>query len=1000
MSPLEAFCGSPLVHRFGCGLLHFLWQGLLIAMILAVAMRVLRGRSAGARYLTAWTALLAMAVSVPISVWLTAPPLGMGLAGATAGPPGAESRADSAANDAGAISPYGIGEVPIATPATAPEVGLPATASSEASEDAEAATIASLAVRASQWVRPALPWVVCCWTVGTLALAIWRLGGWIGLRRLCRLGTSPASQPAGQMLQRLVTRLRIHRAVQLLESTLVEVPTVVGWLRPVILLPASILAELPAEQLELILAHELAHVRRHDFLLNLLQTAIETLLFYHPAVWWVSGRIRVEREACCDDLAVAGCGDRLLYARALTRLEELRHGPVGPLPANVGMAADGTPLLSRIRRVLGLPGDDQEGRRTWLGGSVAVLLLVGALVGYVATAGELRSRPAQADTRPAGAAGSSGAEKPRYAGEGLVVDDATGKPVEQIAVQEGVPNPGAESGIMWITMIQSEKGVPGGRFSITHNCVKEGKVRIRIVADGYLPEVAIVDTEDGLLKAPLVMRLRRGEAIRGRVIDHAGKPVAGAEVFLGGPDRHAEIVDGNAQGVGGKRETTDKDGRFVIYGAAPGEVHQIVLLPPGLHVWTVPVLQLGKELTVKLPEPATLVIRYDIPGDVPEGRFRVELKTWDMPDWNGAVSSVQNPTAKNQGEVVLKNMTPGIYDVIRMKLLRGGDSGTEAFCDRRDVTLEPGKTATLQFVRKKAFAIEGDLVGPEGTGIAEAFIYVRSPKATGDPRSLDDWKLPIYDGVTSAKDGKFKTAPIEPGEYLLVAEWFAPEPRGMGFGMGWPLPAYVGKAKVTVPKDGPPPRVRIEMKPRTAGQKAPPATAPAKASAEATGETPPTNRDRPVSLAQAIETFNAEAAADPVGRAQPPLTEEEVVAAIRAAKPEKDSAVFEELFRALKRIAETRVLPPKAEFATMTLWDPGEAFVYDVWWVRIEMPKEDGGGYSMPIRERRIRSRTLEEEIQRLEKVLQETPPEPGRYRLEDRLEELKKRAGRAKNPR
>jgi hypothetical protein len=200
----------------------------------------------------------------------------------------------------------------------------------------------------------------------------------------------------------------------------------------------------------------------------------------------------------------------------------------------------------------------------------------------------------------------------------------------------------------------------------------------------------------------------------------------------------------------------------------------------------------------------------------------VELKTWDMPDWKGIVSSVQNPTAKNQGEVILKSTTPGVYDVIRMKQLRVADRGTEAFCDRRDVTLESGKTTTLRFVRKKAFPIEGDLVGLEATGIPGAFVFVRSPKATGDPESREDWKLPIYDGATSGTDGKFKTAPIEPGEYLLVADAYEPQPPGMGFGLGWPLPAYVGKAKVTVPQDGPPPRVRIEMKPRPAQRKTAP----------------------------------------------------------------------------------------------------------------------------------------------------------------------------------
>jgi beta-lactamase regulating signal transducer with metallopeptidase domain len=112
-------------------------------------------------------------------------------------------------------------------------------------------------------------------------------------------------------LKLLAERLAVRRAVQLTESALIQIPTVVGWLRPVILLPASALTGLNTEQLEAILAHELAHIKRYDYLVNMLQTIVETLGFYHPAVWWISHKIRAEREHCCDDLAVSISGDRV-----------------------------------------------------------------------------------------------------------------------------------------------------------------------------------------------------------------------------------------------------------------------------------------------------------------------------------------------------------------------------------------------------------------------------------------------------------------------------------------------------------------------------------------------------------------------------------------------------------------------------------------------------------------------------------------------------------------
>src|SRR5262249_59849206 len=109
-----------------------------------------------------------------------------------------------------------------------------------------------------------------------------------------------------------------------------------------------------------IIAHELAHIRRHDYAVNLLQTLVETLLFYHPAVWWLSNRIRTEREHCCDDVAIAICGDPVGYAQALAELESLRT-----LSASMAMAATGGSLLSRVRRILRMPLTDEPRSRSW-----------------------------------------------------------------------------------------------------------------------------------------------------------------------------------------------------------------------------------------------------------------------------------------------------------------------------------------------------------------------------------------------------------------------------------------------------------------------------------------------------------------------------------------------------------------------------------------------------------------------------------------------------------
>jgi TonB family protein len=133
-------------------------------------------------------------------------------------------------------------------------------------------------------------------------------------------------------------------------SEIPDGPSIVGWFRPAILLPAATILNLTPDQLEAILAHEMAHLRRYDDVVNIAQSVIETLLFYHPAVWWVSGRIRHERELCCDDLAVRASGDALGYARALTALETLRV-----MPAGLVLGAATSPLEYRIRRIVGAP---------------------------------------------------------------------------------------------------------------------------------------------------------------------------------------------------------------------------------------------------------------------------------------------------------------------------------------------------------------------------------------------------------------------------------------------------------------------------------------------------------------------------------------------------------------------------------------------------------------------------------------------------------------------
>lgn len=198
--------------------------------------------------------------------------------------------------------------------------------------------------------------LVVAWIAGASLMVLRLLVQSLSLRRLLARAT-PLEERWQERAAQLARSLGLQRAVRVLRSTEIDVPLAAGLLRPVILLPLSALSALPVAQLEAILLHELAHVRRLDYLVNLLQLAVEALLFHHPATHWISRQIRVEREYCCDDEVVRRSGDPLAYARALERLEGLRH------PTTLALAANEGALMLRIRRLL-TPSPAPRGRQS------------------------------------------------------------------------------------------------------------------------------------------------------------------------------------------------------------------------------------------------------------------------------------------------------------------------------------------------------------------------------------------------------------------------------------------------------------------------------------------------------------------------------------------------------------------------------------------------------------------------------------------------------------
>jgi len=350
---IQNLLAQPACRALAWALLHFLWQGTLAALLLAACNFALRDAPARARY----------AVSCLFLMVLLALPVLTFTATLVHGP---------------ALEPA-MARLPVWRPAAAPYAAvtsLPAPARPSL-EDA---------------LTPFLPWIVTLWVAGVALLSMRWIGAWACLGRLRRAASLPVPPDWERALQELIRRAGVSVPVRLAIHRPTQSPCVIGWLRPVILMPAASLAGLDWRALEALLAHEIAHIRRHDYLVNLLQTTVDTLLFYHPAVWWVSRQIRIERENCCDDIAAQLCGDRVTYARALIDLEQVRAAePV------FAMSARGGSLMQRIQRLL-IPGEPQRHGPAWLpalAGLAAIACMAVALRQPMRAERTAPARPAQ-----------------------------------------------------------------------------------------------------------------------------------------------------------------------------------------------------------------------------------------------------------------------------------------------------------------------------------------------------------------------------------------------------------------------------------------------------------------------------------------------------------------------------------------------------------------------------------------------------------------------------
>jgi beta-lactamase regulating signal transducer with metallopeptidase domain len=478
-------------------LVHSLWQNAIVGLLLWIVLVALRHRTANARYLASCGALALMAaLPVVTALALSQPPV-----------PIASFTPASAVGAA----------IPLANGMMLPPEPL--------SVDAEGWQL--------NWLAVLKPWLLPIWLAGVLACSLRLVLAsmhTVALRRRCALEQGAITA----IVSKLAARMGVRRTVSVRVAPATMAPATFGLFRPVILISSATMLGIAPRQLEAVVAHELAHIRRHDYLVNVLQMLAETLFFYHPAVWWASRRIRVERELCCDDVAVQACGDAFCYAQALTSVAQLQIGPSG-----MALGSAGGPLLMRIQRLLGVASVGRPVPPLWV--AVASVALIAAM--FTGTYAQSQS---------------PGTLSPSDTGDGAVlrgrvVDASSGNPIAGASVRAqyitGVENPPrcaigncedlVDPVAGRIPVYRATTAVDG---SFDVRGMKPGDYDVAAVAPGYLQRY-FGQTSDDMPEMPvrvaagqsatsIEVRLESAGTVSGRIFSDSGDGLAGVEVEL------------------------------------------------------------------------------------------------------------------------------------------------------------------------------------------------------------------------------------------------------------------------------------------------------------------------------------------------------------------------------------------------------------------------------------------------------------------------------------
>ncbi len=464
---------SAWTEALGWTLIHSAWQATVIAACLWIACLAARRVSPQIRYVAGCLALLAT-VAVTGMTFVRE----------------IETARSSSRNTA--RTQFGAMDQPLANgfsedrssapagPAVPPLVQSLQTVSASPATAPRSALHVNFRARFAQAVRPFTAPIVTMWLLGVSLFSI-RL--WRSWRAVIRLRNSGRRCEPGALEKRfaaLRSALGASPAAQFLVSARVRVPMVIGWIKPVVLLPATVLAGLSSAQLEAVLAHELAHIRRHDYLVNLLQNAVETVFFYHPAIWWISRIVREEREHCCDDIAAAATGGALGYVDALAALEQTRA-----IAPDLAIAMNGGSLLGRARRLLLQKPAEGPAQDLFAGGLVLLAVAALFLIPFALSRAAEAAAPKGTDPKAAPLTGTSANEHFRAFDE---VKRGDIWPPEVLAKLPFGPAHATGLRAAWIFRPMREEYFPGDSLACRIIIQNDGADPVEFLADRWVQD--------------------------------------------------------------------------------------------------------------------------------------------------------------------------------------------------------------------------------------------------------------------------------------------------------------------------------------------------------------------------------------------------------------------------------------------------------------------------------------------------------------------------------